>query len=199
MNTSKAASRHVTGNFTSSIEINHFTKKTYKMKATATITLIVTLLLLLACQKPIPPNNDVTHINCDGLITDTLGTNDNGRIYMPNAFTPNSDGLNDISRPYTQNVSAIAFTIYDENNNVVFTTTVLGQGWSTSSSPNTWVKYYYKIQVTTVSGHKIGICGLLYKLSCFPGSLPKNSLYFEDQLTSGGFTGTTNETLSNCP
>lgn len=158
--------------------------------------LLITIFILANCKKP---NKTVNLTNCDGLITDTLGTNDNAKIYMPNAFTPNSDGLNDISRPFTQNVTAITFTIYDGNNNVVFTTTTPGQGWATTASPNTWSTYYYKIQVTTASGHHIGKCGELYKLTCFPGSIPKSSLYFEDQLTFGGFTVVTAESMGTCP
>jgi gliding motility-associated-like protein len=166
------------------------------MKITSLLNLTVIIFFLLSCNKSKDTTN---HINCDGLITDTLGTNDNAKIYMPNAFTPNSDGLNDISKPYTQNVATITFTIYDGDNNVVFTTTTLGQGWATTANPNTWSTYYYKIQVTTVSGHHIGKCGELYKLRCFPSSFPKSSLYFEDQLTLGGFTGVTAESMGICP
>ena len=93
----------------------------------------------------------------------------------------------------------ISFTIYDENNSVVFTTNQVNQGWSTSSPTNTATKYYYKVQVTTASNHKIGKCGELYKLSCIPAAIPIASLHFEDQLTQNGFTGVTNEHLSTCP
>lgn len=166
------------------------------MRTTSILVLAVISLVLVHCDKS---SDTINHINCDGLTTDTLGTNDNAKIYMPNAFTPNADGLNDISRPFTQNVTAISFTIYDGANNVVFTTTTLSQGWSTSASPDTWSTYYYKIQVTTAGGHHIGKCGVLYKLRCFPVSIPVSSLYFEDQLTAGGFTGVTSESMGTCP
>lgn len=166
------------------------------MKISILLSLAVVTLFLINCSK----SDDITRqVNCDGLITDTLGTGDNATLYMPNAFTPNSDGLNDISRPITQNITSIEFTIYDGDNNVVYTTTTLGEGWITTSDPGTWQVYYYKIQVTTTGGHHIGICGELYKLSCFPRSIPKSSLYFEDQWTPGGSNVTTLETLGNCP
>lgn len=169
------------------------------MKTTVSILLIAIVLIFQNCSKSGSTINLITHINCDGLITDTLGTNDNAKIYMPNAFTPNADGKNEIIRPITYNVASISFTIYDENNNIVFTTTTLMQGWQPATGNNTAIKYYYKIQTTTNAGHKIGKCGELYRLTCRPASLPLNSLYFEDMLTINGFTGTTAEALSTCP
>ena len=166
------------------------------MKVTMLLGLVVVTVFLINCHKS---NHTTNHVNCDGLVTDTLGTGDNARIYMPNAFTPNADGLNDVIKPYAQNVTSIAFTIYDGDNNVVYATTTLGQGWTTTSKPDTWTVYYYKIQVTTTRGHHVGKCGELYKLSCFPGSMPKSSLYFEDQLTPLGFTMATNESMGTCP
>jgi len=165
------------------------------MKTSFALVFIAVTLLLANCKKS---DKTVNHINCDGLVTDTAGTNDNGKIYMPNAFTPNSDGINDVSKPLTQNIASLSFTIYDENNNVVFTTSTIGQGWITTAASNTFVKYYYKIQATTTSNHKIGKCGELYKLTCFPANIPKSNFYFEDQLTPFGFTGITNEVLGNC-
>ena len=157
------------------------------------VPLVAVIMLLSNCKK----SNDTVPINCDGLVTDTLGTNDNARIYMPNAFTPNGDGLNDIIRPIGQNISSFSFTIYDGDNNIVFTSNVPGQGWTTTSSVNTYTKYYYKIQAVTNAGHNIGTCGDLYRLACRPNNAPV--LYFEDQLTVNGFTGVTSDVLPICP
>ncbi|MEP7164487.1 MAG: gliding motility-associated C-terminal domain-containing protein [Ferruginibacter sp.] len=164
------------------------------MKTLLPVALIAATILLANCKKS---EDSITHVNCDGLVTDTPGTNDNAKIYMPNAFTPNGDGLNDIIRPYTQNIASIEFTIYDENNAIVFTTNQLAQGWVTTAGPNSSTKYYYKIQTITSANHKIGMCGDLYKLTCHPNNAP--TLYFEDQLTANGFTGATNEALQTCP
>jgi len=80
------------------------------MKRIFPIVLIATAVILSSCSKS---NEPVRVINCDGLITDTLGTGDNGRIYMPNAFSPNNDGLNEICRPVTKNIASKGFTLYD--------------------------------------------------------------------------------------
>jgi len=164
------------------------------MKLLLTVMLLSTILLFTNCHKSDDP---LSPINCNGLVTDTLGTGDNAKIYMPNAFTPNGDGRNDIIRPIFQNITSFSFTIYDGNNNIVFTSSVPLQGWSTTVAANSFETYYYKIQATTSNSHQIGKCGELYKLSCRPTGSP--ALYFEDQLTAGGFTGNTGDILPTCP
>jgi hypothetical protein len=163
---------------------------------TRLIAFLIVIVLLLNCSK----TGETTHTNCDGLITDTLGTNDNGRVWMPNAISPNNDGLNDLSRPITENISSIVFTIYDGNNSIVFTSTELNMhGWETTIGNDSYEIYYYKIQAVTSSGNHIGVCGELYLLKCFPSNISKSSLYFEDQLTPFGFTFPTSEILPDCP
>ncbi len=158
--------------------------------------LITAVSLLGSCSKS---TDAVHHINCDGLVTDTAGTNDNGRIFMPNAFTPNNDGLNDFCRPITQNIDSIGFILYDENDAVVFSTNTVGQGWGTTYTTPTAKKYYYKIQARTLAGKHIGLCGEVFGLTCFPINPPKSFYYFEDMLTPGGFTGATAESMPVCP
>ena len=164
------------------------------MKSILTVALLSIIFVFTNCHKS---NDAVSLVNCNGLVTDTLGTGDNAKIYMPNAFTPNGDGLNDIIRPIGQNITSFIFTIYDGNNNVIFTSSTPLQGWSTTVTANSFETYYYKIQATTNNNHQIGMCGELYKLSCRPNNSPL--LYFEDQLTQNGFTGITHEQLQVCP
>lgn len=165
------------------------------MKLFLPVILFFSVAFFLSCSTSVEP---FVRINCNGLVTDTLGSNDIGRIYIPNAFTPNSDGLNDTFRPVTINIDSVTFTVYDENNDIVFTSNILGEGWSAFASPIPVKRYYYKIQAVTKSRKKIGLCGDVYALTCFTVNPSKRFYYFEDMFTGNGFTGTTLEALATC-
>ena len=155
---------------------------------------ILLTFLISNCKK----SNSSDQVNCNELVTDTAGTGDNGRVFMPTAFTPNGDGLNDLVRPQTQNISSLEFTVYDETNKIVFTSSTIGESWNTTAAANTMTQYYFRVQATTAANHKIGLCGQLFKLTCLPTGLPISNYRFEDQLTADGFTGVTNENLATC-
>jgi gliding motility-associated-like protein len=51
-------------------------------------------------------------------------------IFVPSAFTPNSDGLNDVIRPIAVGIKKINyFRIYNRWGQMVFSTTINGHGW----------------------------------------------------------------------
>jgi gliding motility-associated-like protein len=52
-------------------------------------------------------------------------------LYLPNAFTPNNDGLNDYIRPYLVGMKGLKkFIIYDRLGNTIFYTTKDGDSWN---------------------------------------------------------------------
>ena len=52
-------------------------------------------------------------------------------IYVPNAFTPNGDGKNDIFRPFVVGISQFDyFRVFDRNGRLVFQTQQYNQGWN---------------------------------------------------------------------
>jgi gliding motility-associated-like protein len=51
-------------------------------------------------------------------------------LYVPNAFTPDADGINDVFNIYTLGAKNILFRVFNRWGEKVFETTVLGQGWN---------------------------------------------------------------------
>ncbi len=51
-------------------------------------------------------------------------------LYVPNAFTPNGDGINDVFRPVPIGMKSIKyFKVYDRRGVLMFSTTVQNKGW----------------------------------------------------------------------
>jgi gliding motility-associated-like protein len=54
----------------------------------------------------------------------------NPQVFVPTAFTPNGDGLNDLVRPIAVGIKNIEyFSIYNRWGQLVFTTSINGHGW----------------------------------------------------------------------
>ncbi len=52
-------------------------------------------------------------------------------IYVPNAFTPNDDGVNDVLRPVLAGIKELKFfAVYNRYGQQVYLTSVPGQGWN---------------------------------------------------------------------
>jgi gliding motility-associated-like protein len=55
----------------------------------------------------------------------------NPSVFVPSAFTPNGDGVNDVIRPIAVGVTQIQyFRIYNRWGELIFSTTQSGQGWN---------------------------------------------------------------------
>jgi len=55
------------------------------------------------------------------------------KIYVPSAFTPNNDGLNDIFRArFGENVTEFKLQVYDRWGEIVFETNDIRKGWDGS-------------------------------------------------------------------
>ena len=51
-------------------------------------------------------------------------------IWVPNAFTPNNDGVNDLFLPYVENVETYRLYIYNRWGQLIFNTTDINEGWN---------------------------------------------------------------------
>jgi gliding motility-associated-like protein len=67
--------------------------------------------------------------NCSG--KDSITISPCEKFFIPNAFTPNNDGLNDIFKPIILGTLVnYKFTIYDRWGQLVFQSSEIGKGWN---------------------------------------------------------------------
>lgn len=75
-------------------------------------------------------------------------------VEMPNVFTPNGDGSNDLFRPVTlQGVSSISFRIYNRWGQELFQTNQLEAGWdgrTPSGRPVPAGTYFWVLETTAI-------------------------------------------------
>lgn len=77
--------------------------------------------------------------------------------YIPNSFSPNEDGINDVWKPEGVTIDATNFklTIFDRWGKQVFTTTDINQGWNGSNNANGYYVeagvYTYLIKVSSAT------------------------------------------------
>ena len=67
-------------------------------------------------------------------------------IIVPNVFSPNNDGINDLFRPLTSGLSTIRFSVYDQFGNLIYNENIsepdpsmnngiMIQGWDGRNAP----------------------------------------------------------------
>lgn len=156
--------------------------------------IIIFSFTLSFCKK----NSDPRLTNCDNLVNDAP-MNDGAYVAIPNAFTPNGDGLNDQFKSITNKVAKFKLTVYDNKNNIVYSSQNISEGWSPSGNIVAGTKFYYRVEAEAQSGRKMGLCGELLYLSCIPKNIDISNLNFQDEVDQfGNFTVPTAELRMNC-
>ncbi len=84
-------------------------------------------------------------------------------LYVPNAFTPNGDGKNDIFLAYGNEISSFKMGVYDRWGNLIFTSDDIMSGWDGRASDGSEIAqqdvYVYKIAVKDFEGKAHGLTG----------------------------------------
>ena len=71
----------------------------------------------------------INSFGCSDTTCSTINVLDESLIYVPNAFIPNNDGLNDVFVPVVSNVASYKLEIYNRWGRLLFTTDLVGKGW----------------------------------------------------------------------
>jgi len=178
-----------------------------KQTVTISVVLIALVLFITRCAKnsSAPNKNLATCSTCNGITIQHLPDTSGLWFYLPTAFTPNKDGINDdFQLIYNSqvNVDSSTITIWDKNGNGVFEGTI-NQVWNGNDlKGNLCAAGHYPLymKLRTQSGQTIDSCGcvtiLTFQGACiYTGGV---TYYFGDQVdTSTGFTLLTRDHL--CP
>jgi gliding motility-associated-like protein len=164
------------------------------MSRPAIILILICSFAFSQCKKNDAPR--ITH--CDNLVNDPK-VNDGSFVAVPNAFTPNGDGLNDQYKPIANKISKLTLTIFDSKNNIAFSTQNMNEGWNPGPILQSGTKFYYRVEAEAQSGRRIGVCGELLYLSCIPKNFNIATLNFQDEADAfGNFTTPTAEPNTTC-
>jgi gliding motility-associated-like protein len=111
------------------------------LKPDQSVTIIVRAIGATACEL------SANSAAVTGTSTNPLGDG----IYIPNAFTPNGDGNNDVLMVYGNVIQSIVFSIYDQWGELQFKTTNKDTGWDGTykGTRQPVGVYVYYLEVTT--------------------------------------------------
>ena len=69
-------------------------------------------------------------LGCSDTISKTVRVNDVYSLYVPNSFTPNRDGLNDVFKPIVTGVNEFKMYVFDRNGMILFESNNIENGWN---------------------------------------------------------------------
>ena len=78
-------------------------------------------------------------------------------VYVPNAFTPNGDGKNDVLQVHSENIQSLKFFIYDQWGELLFSSTNTQNGWNGTykGTKEPVGEYVYSLEAVMNDGQSI--------------------------------------------
>lgn len=138
---------------------------------------VLPLLLFLACTKqPLEPamtDDDIAYrveavtVNDTDSVSGAIKTDTVFALYIPNAFSPDGDGINDFFSPTGMGIKNESYRmeIYNRWNNLVFSSDDIDTGWNGKIKgkkvmPNT--SFTYILELNDILGEKYRIMGSVF-------------------------------------
>lgn len=99
--------------------------------------------------------------SCTATGTLTIFVNDDSEYFLPNTFTPNDDGMNDILLFRGNGIESFELNIYNRWGNLIFTSTDHDQGWDGTykGQEQPSETYIYELKVVTLGGNELNESG----------------------------------------
>ena len=180
-------------------------KKILILSGSLAVALFLFAAFLFSCSKGGPTKTTTPTIlgDCKTATTGSLsGVGGGTTIYVPNAFTPNGDGINDKYKAVCQNISNYSMIIKDGSGTTLYSTTSPDSGWYGRNKSGAVVEDYYTASFSFKDGNgnsfSYGLTLSLYQYH--GGCLTKNCTQcrFVDQIDPKlGFIYQTQEKI--CP
>ena len=78
-------------------------------------------------------------------------------MWIPNTFTPDNNGLNDVFKVYGNGIDKLELTIWNQWGEKIFTTKDKSDGWNgmVNGNPQPTGVYAYVAKVTLMSGKEV--------------------------------------------
>ncbi|HQQ95508.1 MAG TPA: gliding motility-associated C-terminal domain-containing protein, partial [Bacteroidia bacterium] len=101
--------------------------------------------------------------NCYDTIVKVVQVEDDFALYVPNAFTPNADGLNDLFRPVGTGLKAYKIEIYNRWGKTIYVSEDFFEGWDGTFQGELCKEdvYSFKIECTKTGGKTYNTSGWL--------------------------------------
>lgn len=145
------------------------------------------LLAILAVIFLINCNKTNTKSCCTG--NPQVASVDSSFIALPNIFTPNGDGINDILYLRVKNISNLSFTVSKKLGRNIFLSTDINSGWDGNykGKPSKEKDYTFTLEATTINGKSLSLSGniCLIRDNCAKG--PLTNCFFDNQFNGNTF------------